>query len=140
MIKRATLEDYDLIKSMADKFIEVSGYKEYSSSEDIRQTIINMVTSPRSQSIIALADCGMLAGAVSKFPFGPHLIATEVAWWVDPDKRKNGVGYELLRYFEMWASVVGCSMVSMVSLDDELTKFYEKNGYKLYERAYMKVL
>ncbi len=140
MIKIATLEDYETIKSMADKFIEVSGYKEYSSDEDIRTTILNMLSAPRTASVIALGDGGMLAGAVSKFPFGPHFIATEVAWWVDPDKRKNGLGKELLRYFEIWAGVVGCSFVSMVSLDDELIKFYEKEGYKLYERACMKKL
>lgn len=125
---------------MAMKFIEVSGYKEYSSEEDIKNTILNMLSAPRTQSIIALTDGGMLGGAVSKFPFGPHYIATEVAWWVDPEKRKSGLGRELLRYFEIWAGVVNCSFVSMGSLNDELAKLYEKEGYKLYERAYMKVL
>lgn len=125
---------------MANKFMDSSGYKEHCSEEDIKTTIYNLLTSPRTQSIIALTDGGMLAGTVSKFPFGPHFIATEVAWWVDPDKRKSGIGSELLRYFEVWAGVVGCTFVTMGGLDDGLAEYYEKMGYKLYERAYLKVI
>jgi GNAT superfamily N-acetyltransferase len=75
------------------------------------------------------------------FPFGPYSLATETAWWVEPDKRGSGLGLQLLQAFEYWAKEkAGAAMISMSSLDDKVGEMYTKQGYKLYERAYMKVL
>lgn len=141
-MKIATLEDFDEILDMAMKFMSKTGYTEYSDEETISQLIRNILTGKQNEMIILLKPgVGFIAGMCSPFVFGPRLIASEIAWWIEPDKRKEGAGAELVEAFEYWAkNIAGCAMVTMSGLDDDIGDFYIKKGYKLYERAYMKDL
>lgn len=141
-MKIATVEDLPEIMDFAMKFIAVTGYADYSDEATIEQLAKNLITGPQNISIILLKPgIGMLAGMSSPFVFGPHLIASEVAWWVEPDKRGQKDGEELVDAFEYWAKhKAGCTLITLTSLDDKVGKFYEKKGYKLHERAYMKNL
>lgn len=138
----ATLDDFNEIKEMSLKFLSKTGYTEYSDEATISQLIYNILTGEQNEMIILLKPgVGMIAGMSTPFVFGPHLLASEIAWWINEDKRGEGDGAELIEAFEYWAKEkAGCKMITLTSLDDELGKFYEKKGYKLYERAYMKVL
>lgn len=140
-MKIATLEDLPEIAEMSMKFVETTGYKDFADEDTIKSLIAAVVTSEPHEKIILLEPgVGFLAGCVTPFIFGPHLLATEIAWWVEPESRGSGIGKEFLDAFEFWAKEkAGCTMISMVCLDDKLEKFYVKQGYKLYERAYMKV-
>ena len=139
MIRIATREDEELIYNHAMKFVETTPYKDHISERNIRN-MIELFTQSDDKIILLYGDVGMIVGMAAPFIFGGGYIATELAWWVDPEERKNGVGSELLSAFEYWANKIGCKMVSMSSLDDQVGKFYEKNGYVLQERAYVKVL
>ena len=141
-MKIATIEDTTEIVEMAMKFMATTGYTEYSNEETITQLVNNILTGQQNEMIILLkSGVGFLAGMRSPFVFGPHFIASEIAWWIEPDKRKEGTGAELVEAFEYWAkNVAGCTMITLTALDDSVGKFYEKKGYKLYERAYMKQL
>lgn len=142
-MKIATIEDFDEILSMSMKFMEKTGYTEHSDEETISKLITNILIGEQNQMIILLKPgMGFLAGMCSPFLFGPHFIASEIAWWVNEDQRGSGVGAELLDAFEYWAkNVANCSLITMTTLNnEEIGKFYEKKGYELYERAYMKKL
>ena len=141
-MKVATTEDSQEIVDMAMKFMATTGYTEYSNEETITQLVNNILTGKQNEMIILLEPgVGFLAGMSSPFVFGPHLIASEIAWWIEPDKRQNGVGAELVDAFEYWAkNVANCTVITLTSLDDSVGKFYEKKGYALHERAYMKQL
>lgn len=140
-MKIAKPEDFDAIKELVMEFIKVSGYLEYSSEDVLDQLITKMIEGPQHERIIILTEGGFLAGVASQFPFGPHIIASEMAWYVKPDSRGNKEGTQLLEAFEFWAKEkAGATMISMTSLSDAIGEIYEKKGYKLYERAYMKVL
>jgi len=141
-LKIATIDDFEEIRQMASKFMETTGYTEYSDEETISNLIINILTGKQNEMIILLKPgVGFLAGMASPFLFGPHLIASEIAWWIEQEKRNSGIGKELVEAFEYWAkNVAGCTMITLTSLDDNVGKFYEKKGYALYERAYMKEL
>jgi hypothetical protein len=141
-MKIATIEDLPEVLEMSMKFIKKTGYNEYADEGQIRNLIETIVTGAQNQMIILLQPgVGFLAGQVSPFVFGPHLLASEIAWWINEDKRKSGEGAELLEAFEYWAkNVAGCTMITLTSLDPRVGKIYEKKGYKLYERAYMKEL
>lgn len=141
-IKIATVDDIPEILDMSMRFMSHTGYTEYSDEQTIESLIRSIVTGQQNAMIILLIPgVGFLAGMNSPFVFGPHLIASEIAWWVNEDKRKSGAGTELIDAFEYWAkNVAGCSLITLTSLDDKVGKVYEKKGYKLYERAYMKEL
>src|SRR5688500_5311423 len=101
MLKIATMEDFDVVRQMASKFIEVSGYEDLSDEETL-DTLVTQVLSGNPDEMICIIyeDKGMIAGAITRFPFGNKWIATEIAWWVDPESRKSGIGKELLGAFE----------------------------------------
>lgn len=140
-MKIATVEDVPEIKAMALDFLAASDYKELADSDTIENLIIDVVSSNPVEKLILLnPGVGFLAGMKVPFVFGKANLATEIAWWVNPEFRGTGEGLNLLKAFEYWArNVAGCRMISMGSLDKSLEKYYKKNKYRLYERAYMKV-
>lgn len=139
MIRIATKEDFDLVLNMALKFSASSPYAKYTDVDKLKILIETFLEEDRSKSIILLhSDKGMLAAIVTPFLFGNIKLSTEVGWWVEPEARGLKIGKELLDAYEYWAKQVGCSLVTMSSLDDSVGKYYEMNGYTLYERAYIK--
>lgn len=127
---------------MAMKFLEETDYAEFSDKETIDAVITNILGSEGNEKIILIEPgIGFLAGYSTPFPFGPHLVASELAWYVYPEHRGQKIGSQFLQAFEYWAKEkAGCKFISMVCLDERLDKFYVKNEYKLYERAYVKVI
>jgi GNAT superfamily N-acetyltransferase len=83
---------------------------------------------------------GMLVGMKRPFIYGVCDTAIELSWWVDEEYRNTGLGKELLKAFEDWAKENNCKFMTMVSLDDHAGHLYEKLGYTLAERTYMKVI
>lgn len=139
MIRIATTEDEELILRHILKFVATTPYKDYVDEEALKNVINIFLNSP-DKIILCHGEVGMLVGMAVPMIIGKGFIATELAWWVEPEARKNGIGLELIQAFEFWSKKIGCSLVSMSALDDQLGKFYEKNGYALQERAYVKVL
>jgi GNAT superfamily N-acetyltransferase len=136
-IRIADTKDIPSILEMAKKFISTTKYT-YDEGV-IEHLVTSLLAADKTLAIILISDGGFIAGVSNQFVFGLHRQATELAWWVEPEARSKGVGKELLDAFEYWAqNVAKCKTVTMVSLDDELGKYYEKNGYELFERAYMK--
>jgi GNAT superfamily N-acetyltransferase len=142
MIRKATLNDSELIHELAIQFAENSVYKDFYSTLKLHELIISILDGYAHNSVIFLDEDtkSMLAGCTSPFLLGEGLIANELAWWVSPKYRSTGIGKELVLSFENWAKDQGCSFISMSCLDDNLGNFYEKQNYKLFERAYLKVL
>ncbi len=138
----ATPADFKDVEKMALNFLEATPYKDISSKEVVSNLVLDIINSfPTERIIIFKKDVGFVAGAVTPFLLGEHKLATEIAWWVEPDQRGNGIGLDFLSAFEYWAiNVAQAGLISMSSLDKTVEKYYKKNGYKLYERAYMKVL
>jgi GNAT superfamily N-acetyltransferase len=135
------MDDIETILEMAMKFVKMTDYDQLSNVDDIKMLIQQIVESPHDQRIIILDDFGFIAGQATRFPFGPDTIASEIAWWIDPEARGENKGAKLMEAFEYWAKEIAkCRLISMTSLDKNVEKIYKRKGYKLYERAYMKVL
>lgn len=140
-MKIAELEDFDTVLNFAKKFVESSPYKDFYDEETVKALIKFYLEQPRDTHIIILDDFGFIAGSASMFPFGTGKLASETAWWIEPDSRGENRGAKLKDAFEYWAkNIAQCNLITMTSLDKNVEKIYKKNGYKLYERAYMKVL
>lgn len=141
MLRIATIEDLDVCVEMGMKFAEASPYSKYTDKEYITNLITGILNASNEESIILLyEDYGMIGASKVPFPFGPISVATEIAWWVDPEHRNKKVGKELKDAIEFWAQKVGCTIMTMITLDEKLGAYYEKDGYTLAERAYIKEL
>lgn len=142
MMRIASPSDSDLIFDMALKFVNQTEYVGLYSEKGLRSLINRLLSSAMSDAVVFVEDeVGMIGGITSPFLFNPDLfVATEIAWWIEPEHRKSGKGKELLGAFEYWAAANGCAAVTMVALGDSVAKVYEKAGYKLRENVYMKEL
>ena len=141
-MKVATIEDKQYILDLGMEFFNSIDYGRYASEEYVSVFLDGFLSSPKDICIAVYEPKkGMILGQASAFPFGPHVLASEIAWYVSPDSRKSSLGKELIDAFEYWAkNIAGCTMITLSGLDDSIGKFYEKQGYKLYEYAYMKEL
>lgn len=139
-MKIATLSDSDLVFKFVKNFYTTISLVDLVEEEKIKQIIHNFLSSSPNERIVLLNGTeGMLAGFVQPFLFGSAPIATEIAWWVEPEARMKSVGKELVEAFEFWAKKLNCKYVTMACYaDNDIGKFYEKIGYKLHEKTYFK--
>lgn len=141
MIKVAhTEEDFKLTVDLAMRFAAASPYAKYVELGAMQNMVAICM---RKQDSIVFLDTegrGMLMGTIVPFIYGSKQVAVELGWWVDPEARNAGVGRELIERFELWAKIMGCELITMISIDDQIGLYYEKRGYELRERTYMKEL
>lgn len=136
MIRKATYKDLDAIEDMARQFVEAGPYKEHVNFISIKMVILACLS--KESIFIEDSGKGMILGIVAPFVYGTIPVATELAWWVSPEARNSSIGKELFDTFENWAKEQGCKLITMISLDEQVGKYYEKRGYRLSERAYIK--
>ena len=139
MLKIATIDDLSLVLDLSMKFANAIPYKDYIDEEVVKATLTDILTGDKDRKICLLyGEVGFITGVAAPFMFGTDLLATELAWWVEPEYRSKKVGLELLEAFEFWARKIGCKLISMACLDEKVAALYESKGYTLYERAYLK--
>lgn len=145
-LKLATVEDFEDIKRMALAFAEASPYKDFPREETkIEELILNLLRD-RNKTIIILYlhegnPVGMIAGMSSEMIFSRDLVTSEVIWWVDKEFRGSRKALALKEAYEYWAKRIGAKYIGMSNLDDpKISRYYERSGYKPYERAFMKVV
>ncbi len=141
-MKIAELEDIAEATDMAMAFAKESPYKDFIDRTYLETLIMKIISGDKTEGIILIIpDIGMLASVVSPFPYGPYRVANELCWYVKPDHRNGRSGTDLISAFEYWAEhKANCKLISFSALNNKLDKFFKRNGYKLRERAYMKVL
>lgn len=88
------------------------------------------------------AIVGIISGVLSHYPLNAEKIYTELIWFVTKRYRKWGI--KLLRELEGWARANGIKKIVMGhmanSKAEKLGRFYEKNGYRMFEVHYLKDL
>ncbi len=147
-LKLADLEDYEDFLRMTLSFYEESPF--YPEVTYSRQAITRMfelaLKDPRQCLVLFLLEgtkrVGMLVGIASTTPFSDDLVASELAWYIEPEYRGHRKAVELVEAYEEWAHRVGCSHVTMALLTTltDASKFYERRGYKKTEISFIKSL
>lgn len=147
-IRQAGPEDFAAVLPMAEKFYKSTDY--YSGGMDfdipsILEYYILMLTS----GFIMVAEeeeklVGMLGCLITPFQLNRnHLMCTEAMWWVEPDYRGLSVAKDLKAASEKEAKEQGCTKIVMSSLrtsPEIVDQWYEKSGYVLTEKAFMRGL
>lgn len=106
----------------------------------LKATVDAHLNGPRNKYMVILYDnVGFIAGKVVLSHAGT-VTALESGWYVEEEYRGKSIGKELIQAFEFWGKLLECKVCAMGAFTDEVCAFYEKNGYKLYERTYIKSL
>ena len=96
-----------------------------------KQQLSEKLFDPLSCVLVAEND-GELIGYVSGHRHAAFYASGEVAWvdeiFVCEASRGSGVGTELMRYFEAWASSFSCQLVGLATAGAR--EFYERIGYE----------
>lgn len=141
MIKVAeTKADFRTVVDLAMKFAAASPYAKYVELEAMQKMVVACMNNDDSVVLLDEEGRGMLMATIVPFIYGSKRVAIELGWWVNPEDRNSGIGRDLINLFESWALVRGCQLITMISIDDQMGPYYEKRGYELRERTYMKEL
>jgi len=142
MIRKATTEDIFSIAVLGRQFVREVG-EEFSFDSETAIRSLQMAI-PSDQFFLWVSEqdgdvVGFLAGTLSGTLFSKDKVASELVWYMDPAHR-GSEAIKLVNKFEDWAKANGCNRVSMADVDllNSLSSLYERKGYKLYEKAYVK--
>ena len=144
MIRLAEHKDIPLMLAMGQRFFDASGYGSETefNAEDTEQLFIKLI---ESHTLLTDGDGGMIGFVVfPMFMNTSHVIAQELFWWVDEEKRSSKLGLNLLKAAEATAKELGAKSLLMLSLNDlngdKVNKLYESLGYTKREQTYMRAL
>lgn len=142
MIRPATLDDVPRLVEMGRAFLRTPPYAGlFADAPEVLETLIQTLIAGDATTVLVVAQGdGLVVGAIGLL-VAPHfasgdLLASEVFWYMDPAHR--GAGVRLLRAAERWAVAFGAVGVSMVAPNDRLGAVYERWGYQLLERSYLR--
>lgn len=145
MLRLAEENDLTDCIRMAKSFHSMSPFSAIEFSEEkSRDLFYNYLNGDKKDLIIILAcnerPFGMIIGMRSELLFSDTSVCTEVAWWVDEDKRGSRDSLLLLQAYEDWSKRVDSKYTTMAMLDDskDLSRLYERLGYKQCERTFFK--
>jgi len=85
---------------------------------------------------------GFLAGAINTTLFSNDVTGIELGWYLQPESRDGRTALKLLKAFEEWCVDKGCRHISIADIDtlQSLAPLYERKGYRLTEKTYVKEL
>lgn len=84
---------------------------------------------------------GMLAAHALPNPVSGELVASEVAWWVDPEYRGGSGAVRMLVEFEEWAEERGAFLVQMIApAGSSIGRLYMRRGYEQLETTWQRRL
>lgn len=145
MIRKATPEDFEAILDMAQEFWVHTQFDEPFE----RDHTLNMVNMCYDHDLLLVAEDDGICGFIAAIK-GPLLgsskafCATEVAWFVIPEKRGRIHGIRLIQSLERLCIEQEVKYLSMAfmetSMPDKVKHLYESLGYTLQETLYTKRL
>jgi len=133
---------------MADEFYQVTAYKDAvpfhapSVEENIRNSMAMRLcfVSHNDEGLT-----GFVLGLATPFLVNAgHYLCCELAWWVKLPFRHSSAGIKLLKALEDGAREAGCTINSMMLLENldpgKVADLYGKLGYRPGERTFWRVL
>jgi ribosomal protein S18 acetylase RimI-like enzyme len=144
-VRKATPEDFDAILDMCAEFWKHTQFREPFE----RDHTIKMVQLCYDFGLLAVAEddeiCGFVAAVKSPLLASTAaFMATELAWYVKPQKRGNIYGIQLIKLLESLCIEQEVAYLNLAfmetSMPVKVKKLYESLGYTLQETAYTKVL
>lgn len=147
-VRLATTADADALLRMAKHFINYGPHGSMLdiSDEQLQHQIAELLAYPNVSLFVAELDgrvVGMIVGVLNAPWYAPHItMATELAWWVEPEARGTTVALRLVKMYEGWAAANGAQFTTMSALemDNEnvVGGMLQRIGYAKAETTYIK--
>lgn len=145
MIRLALHGDIPRAVAMGRRFIAETSYQGgiADNPERLALTAQRLIEGEDSALFLAEQDTGIV-GMIGVYtythPYSDELFATELFWWMDPEKR--GAGIRLLRAAEAWARERGAKVLQVVApkSNERLGVLYERLGFARVETCYQREL
>lgn len=144
---RGTSKHMDDLLRLGRTFYGASGYEDagVAYDEDSHRAHIQQVLDQGLVVVATLEDTeevvGMLGILITPLHLNrKELVATEVAWWIEPEHRRSALGTTMLAFMKDYARRKGAKWWTMTTLEDSpegLDGFLRKQGLRPMERAYL---
>lgn len=145
MIRQATKDDILDILVVCKQFARETKQPAKFDAKHFANSLGNLISLDHGLVLLSIEDdevVGILIAVASQFVFSPQMVATEMGWYVLPEYRDYRRGVKLVQAFEAWAKEIGADFIAMSDIvqTQDLSKLYERQGYKLSEKTYVKEL
>lgn len=144
-VRPATEDDIPPVVAMCGRFLRESEFGKWVSFEP--EALVGLMGLALKIGCVFVAEendlpVGFIAGVALPHPFSGVTFAEELAWWVDPEHRRSGLGPLLLAEFEAWAKAKGARFAKMVAPAGEpgVGRYYRHCGYAEVETHFYKRL
>lgn len=143
MIRRATEDDKMGFSFLANQFVKESKYPFRVDWELLLSNFLLAIKNPDFCVLVLEKEgqlVGMLVGGVAQPLFSKDRVATELAWFIEKPFRNAKDSLKMLKLYEEWAGDRECRFVTMIDIEtlQDLTNLYERKGYKLIEKTFVK--
>lgn len=150
IIRPATEDDVEACLGMSRAFYDTTNYGEDIAPMD-DDTVRDLMRHCIAKGVMLVAQwegtgilVGMAALVVCPFTFNRTVrMAAEVAWYVEPQHERAGVGAQLEEAARAAATAAGAVVLSMYALESSpqhVNDYYLRTGYRAGERSYRKRL
>lgn len=148
-LRHATLNDIPELMKLARKLFKGSPMEAMRIDiEKARAQLERAIISDHKDNLVLVShDEGKIVGVIAAYAFYPifssERIACEILWYLEPEYRKGRRGLDMMKAYEYWAKLVGCTVAQygwLTSSPETMIALYEKTGATLAEHVYYKVL
>lgn len=130
------VEDVNDLESLFILMHKESPYNQYTMRKDIVNTLTGIVIGLYCKEELV----GFLAATVVDNPLVELRMAFEQGFFVHPEHRKKH-SLKLIEAYEYWARTENVQAIQMCHMNtDRLDAVYEKFGFKLHEKVFLKCL
>lgn len=135
-VRRGRVEDLPALVGMAIRFIAETQYRAVIVPNVERLAVLTGYLLEHGAVFVAQADgpndlVGMLGVSLLPHVMSGELVATEAAWWVNPERRGGMTAVRMLAAAERWAREAGAVWMQMIAPrgEERLREFYRRRGY-----------
>ncbi len=143
MIRKATLQDFDYVCSLAVEFLANRAFDMGANIIDIKAQVAEHLTN--ENRVVLLADGGFISGLFHNWIYNTTVkMVSETGWFVKPEYRNSGLGKQLRKALEDYALEMGASYVSVGEfksiLNEQVPVYYKNENYVAQGYTYIKRL
>lgn len=147
-VRDATLDDLPRLVEMGERFFQFSEFARTVSydPDSVTHLLERLMVAADGMVLVAERDSqvvGALVATLAPLWFNSEvLVATELAWWVEPGERKGSTGLRMYWHMQDWAIERGATLVAMSDLvingQAPAEQLYDRLGLRMVERSHVK--